>query len=81
VFHDAGIGLGEAGIRRLPALDGRGIAAAAVAADSARIGDARSVYEEGRLSRVNETARRAGAGEGMTTREFVELMRGRSSAG
>ena len=79
VFHDAGIGRDEAGVGRLPALDERGIAAATVAAESARIGDARSVYEEGRLSRVNETARRAGAGEGMTTRAFVELMRGRAS--
>lgn len=75
VFHDAGIGVGDAGVTRLPALDGRGIAAATVAAESARIGDARSVYGDGRLSRVNEAARAAGAAEGMTTREFVELMR------
>ena len=80
VFHDAGVGVGEAGIKRLPALDRRGIAAATVAADSARIGEARSVYADGRLSRVNEAARAAGAEVGMTTREFVELMRRRGGA-
>ena len=77
VFHDAGVGINEAGVRRIAALDRRGIAAATVAADSARIGDARSVYEDGRLSRVNEAAQSAGAEVGMTTRAFVELMRGR----
>ena len=77
VFHDAGVGINEAGVRRIAALDRRGIAAATVAADSARIGDARSVYDDGRLSRVNEAAQSAGAEVGMTTRAFVELMRAR----
>ncbi len=65
VFNDAGIGRDEAGITRLPALDARGIAAFTVAAYSARIGEARSSFRDGVISRFNETARRLGASEGM----------------
>jgi len=68
-FNDAGIGKDGAGITRLPALDARGIAAATVAAMSARIGDGRSTYEDGIVSRVNETARAAGIVPGMPARE------------
>lgn len=74
LFNDAGIG--AAGVGRLPALDARGIAAAAVACDSARIGDGRSTYFDGILSRVNRTARRAGARPGMTARRFIALFGG-----
>ena len=68
-LNDAGIGKDGAGISRLPVLDERGIAGAAVAAMSARIGDGRSTYEDGIVSRVNETARAAGIEPGMTARE------------
>jgi len=61
VFSDAGVGRDDAGISRLPALDGRGIAGIAVSAASARIGDAASVYEDGIVSHVNDTARSFGA--------------------
>ncbi|OCW58381.1 hypothetical protein [Hoeflea olei] len=61
VFHDAGIGIDEAGTTRLPALDRRGIAGLTVDGASARIGDARSVLEDGVISRVNATARAHGA--------------------
>jgi hypothetical protein len=61
VFSDAGVGIDGAGISRLPALDGRGIAGIAVSAASARIGDAASVYEDGIVSHVNDTARSFGA--------------------
>ena len=64
VFSDAGVGLDGAGISRLPALDGRGIAGLAVSAASARIGDAMSVYEDGIVSHLNATARRLGARPG-----------------
>ncbi len=73
LFNDAGVGADNAGISRLPALGARRIAAATVDAWSARIGDARSTYEEGVLSHVNETAARIGAKVGMTARAFVEL--------
>ena len=70
VFNDAGSDFPT----RLPDLDGRGIAGATVTAESARIGDARSTYEDGVISHVNETARQHGAAPGITCREFVEMM-------
>lgn len=75
IFNDAGIGIEAAGTTRLPALDARGIAAATVAAASARIGDARSTHEDGILSRVNGRAAALGAAPGITAREFVALVR------
>jgi hypothetical protein len=75
LFNDAGIGIDEAGVTRLPALDARNIAAGTVAAASARIGDARSTYEDGILSRVNSCAAALGAGPGISAREFVAIVR------
>jgi hypothetical protein len=80
LFNDSGIGIDEAGVTRLPALDSRGIAAGTVAASSARIGDARSTYEDGILTRVNQRAAALGIVPGMTAREFVEIVR-RAAAG
>jgi hypothetical protein len=71
VYHDAGIGIDGAGISRLPALAAHGIAAATVAADSARIGDAPSVWATGRLSALNVLAERCGARLGMSVPEFA----------
>ena len=75
LYNDAGIGKDEAGISRLPALDARGIAAATVSAASARIGDARSTYEDGIISRVNARAAALGLREGISAREFVAGLR------
>jgi hypothetical protein len=61
VYNDAGVGIDEAGISRLPALDEAGIAGVTVSAQSARIGDAQSAYDAGVISHVNERARRLGA--------------------
>src|ERR1051326_7890360 len=74
-YNDAGIEIDEAGVSRLPALDQRGIAAATVSAASARIGDARSTYEDGILSRVNARAAGLGLKEGVSAREFVAGLR------
>ena len=74
-YNDAGIGIDEAGVSRLPALDDRGIAAATVSAASARIGDARSTYEDGVLSRVNRRAAALDLAPGMPAREAVALLR------
>ena len=74
VYNDAGVGIDGAGISRLPALDARGIAAATVAAASARIGDGRSTYESGRLSHVNETAKARGAEPGLSVDDFIQLV-------
>jgi len=73
VFHDAGVGCDKAGLSRLPALDSLGIAGAVVDGQSARIGDARSVWRTGRLSGCNRIARAWGAEIGMTTQDFVAL--------
>lgn len=74
IFHDAGIGIDEAGIARLPALDARGIAAMTVDSATARIGDARSTYERGVISRVNRTAAGGGIAPGAKVTEVVEQM-------
>jgi hypothetical protein len=75
LYNDAGIGKDGAGVSRLPALDARGIAAATVSAASARIGDARSTYEDGIVSRINTRAATLGLREGSTARDFVDGLR------
>ncbi|HVH80600.1 MAG TPA: hypothetical protein VM782_14490 [Stellaceae bacterium] len=80
LYNDAGIGKDEAGVSRLPALDARGVAAATVAATSARIGDARSTYEDGIVSRVNARAAALGLSAGMTARDLVAGLRGALSS-
>jgi len=75
-FNDAGGGKDGAGYARLPVLDERAIAAAAVSHNTARIGDGRSTYETGVISRVNETARRLELREGMSAREAVARLVG-----
>jgi hypothetical protein len=74
IFHDAGVGMDGAGLTRLDALDKRGIAAATVSASSARIGDAVSIYEDGIISHLNETARHAGGEIGQTCRAFAAVL-------
>ncbi|MDF2095617.1 hypothetical protein [Aquibaculum arenosum] len=76
VFNDAGLGPDEVGASRLPALQGRGIAAVTVAAASARIGDARSALDNGIISRTNPLADALGAREGMALRELVNDLTG-----
>ncbi len=75
LYNDAGIGKDEAGTSRLPVLDARGIAAATVSAASARIGDARSTYEDGIISRVNARAAALGLHAGISARAFVSGLR------
>src|SRR5260221_6499605 len=75
-FNDAGGGKDDAGYSRLPALDERGIAGATVSCNSARIGDGRSTYDTGVLSRINEVARRLELREGMSARDAVARLVG-----
>lgn len=72
VYNDAGVGIDDAGISRLPALEARGIAAVTVDAQTARIGDARSTWESGRISHLNSLAQAYGGRVGMTIPAFVE---------
>jgi hypothetical protein len=76
LFNDAGGGKEDAGFARLPVLDRRAIAGATVSCNTARIGDGRSTYDTGVLSRVNETARRLDLKEGMSAREAVARLVG-----
>ncbi len=71
VFNDAGVGIEGWGITRLPALDGRGIAGITVSAASARIGDARSVYDDGIISHANARAAGMGASAGMALKPLL----------
>jgi len=75
-FNDAGGGKDGAGFARLAPLDERGIAAATVSHNTARIGDGRSTYETGVISRINETARRLELREGMSARDAVARLVG-----
>ena len=65
VFNDAGLGPGDVGAARLPALAQKGLAAVTVAASSARIGDAASALDSGVISRANLPAQQIGAREGV----------------
>lgn len=74
IAHEAGVGLDEAGIAGLPLADRCGVPAAAVATMSARLGDGRSVHEEGILSHVNETAAALGLRAGLAARDAARLL-------
>lgn len=74
VYNDAGFGIDDAGISRLPALDARGIAGACVSCFSARIGEARSTYDDGFISALNPTAAKWGGAIGQSCATFVAAM-------
>ena len=76
-YNDADAGIDGIGISRLPALDARGIAAVTVDCMSARIGDARSMWETGIISHCNETAARLGVQPGQPLPAFVDAVRHR----
>ncbi len=78
-FNDAGIGADAAGCSRLPVLDTMGIAAVTVSHLSARIGDARSSWATGRVSRANARAAQAGVAAGMTLQAAVHRLAGRNT--
>ena len=75
-FNDAGGGKDDAGFARLPVLEARGIAAATVSNNTARIGDGRSTYETGVISRLNAVAQRLELKEGLSAREAVARLVG-----
>jgi hypothetical protein len=73
VFNDAGVGKDAAGITSLTRLDVRGIAAATVAHDSARIGEARDTWDNGVISQRNVAAGRLGVHPGMRLSEALAV--------
>jgi hypothetical protein len=74
IGNDGGFGKDRTGVAGLTMLEQKGIAAASVAAMSARIGACRSTYEDGVISAMNDLARGRGVREGMTAREAARLM-------
>ena len=75
-FNDAGGGKDGAGFSRLPGLEKRGVAAGTVSCHTARIGDGRSSYDTGVLSRINAVASRLELREGMSVRDAVARLVG-----
>ena len=75
VFNDAGRGLDDAGIAGVVALDGAGMAAAAVSHASARVAVAADTLARGVISYANATAASFGVTERMGCREAVERLR------
>ncbi|TMV08302.1 hypothetical protein FGK64_20265 [Arenibacterium halophilum] len=80
VFHDAGVGLDDAGIGGLGWLDAPGMAAVAVDHRSAPIGDAAEMLARGIVSHINAAARAAGAQPGMSCAEAVRHLEGAAMA-
>ena len=74
ICNDAGFGLADSGIEGLAELNNNGVAAATVSTDSARIGDAKSTWDDGIISAVNEVAAAKGVKVGQTAQEAAFLM-------
>jgi hypothetical protein len=74
IYNDAGVGIDDAGISRLAALDRRGVPAATVDAFTARIGSARSTWETGVVSHVNSRAAALRGRPGITCQNLVMLI-------
>ena len=75
IHHDCGIGRDEAGVRGLPWAEQHGMAMAAVATDSARVGDAADMLQRGIISRVNGLAATCGVETGQTVVQAVVLLK------
>ena len=75
IHHDCGIGRDEAGVRGLPWADQHGMAMAAVAADSARVGDAADMLKRGIISRANKLAAACGVENGQTVAQALERLK------
>ena len=66
LFSDGGGARDGSGVDGLPLLDAANVAAAAVDAMRARIGDGASTWQDGVITALNETARHAGVRAGQT---------------
>jgi hypothetical protein len=76
VFNDAGMGKDAAGVAALKILNGVGLAAIAVAHDSARIGEAEDVLVHGMISSCNRTAHGLGLRSGQSIHDALALLIG-----
>jgi hypothetical protein len=75
VFNDAGVGKDGAGVAALALLESAAIAACTVAHTSARIGDARSTFDDGVISHTNSAAAALGASPGLPLRQWLDGLR------
>ena len=75
IHHDAGIGLDEAGVGGLAFAEELGMAMAAVATESARIGEGEDLMRRGVVSRVNALAAACGVAPGQTCAEAAERLK------
>ena len=75
IHHDAGIGKEEAGVAGLAYAQKLGMAMAAIATASARIGDGQDLYARGTVSRVNELAAACGVAAGMNCKDAAERLK------
>jgi hypothetical protein len=75
IHHDAGIGKDEAGVGGLAYADKLGMAMAAVATASARIGDGHDLHSRGIISRANALAAACGVTPGMSCQDAAELLK------
>jgi len=80
VFNDAGVGKDGAGIAALDLMQAHGRAAATVAHDSARIGEAEDAWCHGVLSHVNATAAALGLRPGELLRPALAQALARAEA-
>jgi|GEM_PF-94069 len=74
IAHDVGIAADGSGIAGLWYLEALGIPAAATAAESAELGNARDMCDAGTISRVNILAERCGVVPGMPLAEAAALL-------
>lgn len=74
ISNDAGMGKDNAGIASLKVLEEHGIPAATVSSMSAHIGNGTSTYEQGKISAVNEAAKKLGITVGMSAKETANKM-------
>lgn len=77
VFNDAGVGLDDAGIAGLAALQAAGLAACTVSHTSARIGQADSTLADGVVSHANLAARTLGIEPGIALQPQIEQLQRR----
>ena len=75
IHHDAGIGRQEAGVSGLAWAEAHGMAMAAVATESARIGDGADMLRRGIISRTNPRAAACGVIAGQSVATAVELLK------
>lgn len=74
LFHDVGIAADGSGIMGLAYLEALGIPAAAVDGATGELGNARDMYDHGRISRVNLLAERAGVHPGQPVAEAARML-------